>query len=329
MLDKNTAIKKMNLYGKQRKPFLFLIDFQMQNCVVQPINEVNPQEILFSINSLSNFSPTLPEATSKEIIFEKMPISYANYLSKFENIIKHIRLGDSYLINLTCSTPITINLTLHEIFYLSTAKYRLWFKEEFVCFSPETFIQIIDNQIISCPMKGTIDADIPQAETLIMNDLKEKAEHNTIVDLIRNDLSMVAEKVKVEKFRYIDKIKTHDKTLLQVSSRIVGNLAPNFHESIGDVLFRLLPAGSISGAPKKKTLEIILATENYERGFYTGVFGIFDGQNLDCGVLIRFIEQTKNGLIFKSGGGVTSKSNPQVEYQEMIDKVYVPIIRKY
>ncbi len=329
MLDKNTAIQKMNLYGKQRKPFFFLIDFKMQNCMVQPTSEVNPEEILFSVGSFSNLYPTLPYSENAEIIFEKKPISYTHYLSKFQTIIKHIRLGDSYLINLTCPTPIITNLSLKGIFYQSAAKYRLWLKDRFICFSPEIFIQIIDNQIVSCPMKGTIDAAVPNAESLIMNDLKEKAEHTTIVDLIRNDLSMLATQVAVEKFRYIDKINTHDKTLLQVSSKITGNLPPNFNKNLGDLLFKLLPAGSISGAPKKKTMEIILATEGYERGFYTGIFGIFDGQNLDCGVLIRFIEQTENGLIFKSGGGITAKSNPQEEYQEMIDKVYVPIIRKH
>ncbi|MFZ1573367.1 MAG: chorismate-binding protein, partial [Candidatus Kapaibacterium sp.] len=95
---------------------------------------------------------------------------------------------------------------------------------------------------------------------------------------------------------------------------------------IGDTLISLLPAGSISGAPKKKTLEIINKVEKYKRGYYTGVFGYFDGVNLESSVMIRFIEKTSKGLIFKSGGGITFLSEAYKEYNELIDKVYVPFI---
>jgi len=87
----------------------------------------------------------------------------------------------------------------------------------------------------------------------------------------------------------------------------------------------MLPAGSISGAPKKKTIEIIREVEGYERGFYTGIFGYFDGKNLDSAVAIRFIEKQGEKLIFKSGGGITYQSDWEKEYEEMQKKVYVPI----
>ncbi|MEY4539350.1 MAG: hypothetical protein RLZZ306_1107, partial [Bacteroidota bacterium] len=159
------------------------------------------------------------------------------------------------------------------------------------------------------------------------NDKKEFAEHTTIVDLIRNDISMISEKVWVEKFRYISRIHTHEGDLLQVSSEICGKLAADYQSQIGTLLFKLLPAGSICGAPKPQTLAIIKAAENYNRGYYTGVFGIFDGKNLDSSVMIRFIEKQEDGtLIFKSGGGITVFSDARSEYQEMIDKVYLPIM---
>jgi len=93
---------------------------------------------------------------------------------------------------------------------------------------------------------------------------------------------------------------------------------------MGDILLSLLPAGSISGAPKIKTLEIIKEVESYRRGFFTGVFGYFDGEQLDSAVMIRFIEQNPNQLIYKSGGGITIDSNVSLEYQEMLEKVYLP-----
>jgi para-aminobenzoate synthetase component 1 len=194
-----------------------------------------------------------------------------------------------------------------------------------VVFSPEIFVQIKDDYIYSYPMKGTIDAEAMGADLHILNDKKEIAEHSTIVDLIRNDLSMVAKEVRVTKFRYIDTIKTNINKLHQVSSEIRGKLSSNFHDRLGSILFTLLPAGSISGAPKPKTLEIIREAELYDRGYYTGVFGIYDGETLDSGVMIRYIEQTADGsLQYRSGGGITAMSNLETEYQELIDKIYVP-----
>jgi para-aminobenzoate synthetase component I len=102
-------------------------------------------------------------------------------------------------------------------------------------------------------------------------------------------------------------------------------LSPNYLSQLGDIIFAMLPAGSVTGAPKKKTLEIIENAENYDRGFYTGIAGYFDGQNLDSCVLIRFIENEKGQLFYKSGGGITAQSNANDEYQELIDKIYVPV----
>ena len=174
-------------------------------------------------------------------------------------------------------------------------------------------------------MKGTIDATTLNAKEKILNDPKELAEHVTIVDLIRNDISQVASNVRVERFRYVEEVKTHDRSLLQVSSEIVGDLPSDCASRIGDIIVSLLPAGSVSGAPKAKTLEIIREAEVVNRGYYTGVFGYFDGINLDSGVMIRFIEKDGDKLFYRSGGGITTQSNAKSEYQELIDKIYVPI----
>lgn len=111
-----------------------------------------------------------------------------------------------------------------------------------------------------------------------------------------------------------------------MSSEISGKLKPEFQNKIGSIMKTLLPAGSILGAPKPKTLEIILEAENYERGFYTGVCGRFDGKNLDSCVMIRFIQKENGKLYFKSGGGITHLSILADEYQEMKNKIYVPIL---
>ena len=209
----------------------------------------------------------------------------------------------------------------------------------FVCFSPETFVRIKGGRIYSYPMKGTLDASLPNAEKLLMEDQKEAAEHATIVDLIRNDLSRVAENVRVDKYRYIDVLHTNKGDILQTSSEISGRLPEDYPHHLGEILDAQLPAGSITGAPKDKTMQIIQEAEGYDRGFYTGIMGIYDQGELNSAVMIRFIEEevfpskTENGmnsevsreLYFKAGGGITSKSDCRKEYEEVIQKIYLPI----
>lgn len=327
----------MNSFGKDKKPFFFIIDFEKEKSIVQPLNEIDGNDdILFSINDgsmkLSNYIPK-NEQTISTIQLQKKPIAFENYKRGFDYVHENLKKGNSFLVNLTTETPIFTPSTLHEIFEQSQAKYKLFFRNQWVCFSPETFVQITkDGKISSFPMKGTAEKTIPDTEKILLNDPKEMHEHTTIVDLIRNDLSKVAQKVWVEQFRYCDEIVREDgTTLVQVSSEICGQLAQNWKESIGSILFELLPAGSISGAPKQKTIDIIKEAENRilidtKRGFYTGVFGVFDGDKLNSGVMIRFIEKkATNELVFKSGGGITHQSNIKMEYNELLSKIYVPI----
>ncbi|MEA3504733.1 MAG: aminodeoxychorismate synthase component I [Bacteroidota bacterium] len=319
------AVKLMNRLGKEKIPFIFIIDFDMQRPIVVPIDELqNSDTIFYDINGKKNFpNYTHPD---KELTLSKTPVSFDTYQQAFKKVIKSERDGDSYLLNLTFSSKIECNYSLREIFNASKAQYKLFYNDSFTVFSPESFIQIREKKIFSYPMKGTIDASIANAKEVILCDKKELAEHITIVDLIRNDLSIVSKNVRVNKFRYIDTIKTSHKDLLQVSSEIIGDLPDDFNEKIGDLLQAILPAGSITGAPKKKTVEIIKGAEKYDRGFYTGVFGYFDGTTLDSAVMIRFIEKTEQGLIYKSGGGITVNSDLEKEYNELNDKIYVPTI---
>ncbi|MEX0980808.1 MAG: aminodeoxychorismate synthase component I [Bacteroidales bacterium] len=287
--------------------------------------------------------------------FEAVPMAFPRYEKAFSLVKKHILHGNSFLLNLTFPTPVETDLGLEQIFHASAAPYRLLFGDRFVVFSPETFVTIGGNTIRSFPMKGTIDAALPDAERRLLENEKELWEHNTIVDLIRNDLSMVAADVQVARFRYIDRIRTHQGELLQVSSEIEGRLGSGWRSGLGELLLRMLPAGSISGAPKLKTVEIIAEAEGQKRGFFTGIFGIFDGEAVDSAVMIRYIERVgtgkdvgnasgkttgkqasgrktnrgkaNGGLQFRSGGGITGHSEAAAEYREMIEKVYVPIVR--
>jgi para-aminobenzoate synthetase component 1 len=308
---------KIANYFKTKTPFIIISDFLASNVEVYTIDEAKKEGIFFEFNH--NYIPK-----KHSLKLKKYPLSFESYNQKFNQVIEEIKKGNTYLLNLTQPTTIELNASLEEIFNKANATYKILYKDKFVCFSPESFIQIKDNNIYTYPMKGTIDAAMPNAKETILANQKEMAEHTMVVDLLRNDLGIIANEVKVEKFRYITKIDSGDKSLLQVSSKISAKLPKNFEENFYNLFLKLLPAGSISGTPKKSTIEIIKKIENYDRGFFSGVFGYFDSEYFDSCVMIRFIEKTKNGFVYKSGGGITLDSDSKAEYNELLDKVYLP-----
>ena len=373
---KQEIIDKINRLASQDEPFLFVINYQGDKAFIRLLSDINPEECLFDFEGRGNLShawketlkeenlkkETWKKVTSEEEISETTwqiePPLYEDYERSFNIVKSNIMAGNSYLTNLTCRVPVSCNLSLEEIFHRAKGKYKLLLRRKrnltpFVCFSPETFVRIKGGRIYSYPMKGTLDASLPNAEKQLMEDQKEAAEHATIVDLIRNDLSRVAEDVRVDKYRYIDVLHTNKGNILQTSSEISGRLPEDYPHHLGEILDAQLPAGSITGAPKDKTMQIIQEAEGYDRGFYTGIMGIYDQGELNSAVMIRFIEEetspvdfetdgeknfkAKEGkasegkepkasreLYFKAGGGITSKSDCQREYEEVIQKIYLP-----
>ena len=392
---KQEIIDKINQLASQDEPFLFVINYQGDKAFIRLLSDINPEECLFDFEGRGNLShawkETWKEGTWKEETWKKKiseeeisettwqiePPLYEDYERSFNIVKSNIMAGNSYLTNLTCRVPVSCNLSLEDIFHRAKGKYKLQLKRKrtqaedkahlkeenieenltpFVCFSPETFVRIKGGRIYSYPMKGTLDASLPNAEKQLMEDRKEAAEHATIVDLIRNDLSRVAEDVRVDKYRYIDVLHTNKGDILQTSSEISGRLPEDYPHHLGEILDAQLPAGSITGAPKDKTMQIIQEAEGYDRGFYTGIMGIYDQGELNSAVMIRFIEEetspvdfeadgeknfnasegkgdeasegkrdeASRKLYFKAGGCITSKSDCRKEYEEVIQKIYLP-----
>lgn len=333
-------IHRINQLGKEGNPFLFIINYKGDLAFIKRLSDIHPEECLYDFEGVSNLKETyIP--LSAPITWQIENPRYQDYKRSFDIVKSNIMAGNSYLVNLTCKVAVTCNLTLRDVFLHTNGKYKLWLKkpnqlsssedtptpqcESFVCFSPESFVKIKNGRIYSYPMKGTLDATIPHAEELLMSDKKEAAEHATIVDLIRNDLSRVAEDVRVDQYRYMDLLHTNKGDILQTSSEISGRLPEHYANTLGDILTEQLPAGSITGAPKDKTMQIIHEAEGYERGFYTGIMGIYQNGELNSAVMIRYIEQEDNQLYFKAGGGITSKSEFLKEYEEVLQKIYLPI----
>jgi para-aminobenzoate synthetase component 1 len=322
VLSRQSAIDMMNHLGSQRIPFLFVVDYEMKAIRIHRLDQILPPDVHYSFHQKADQS----SAASLPFIFRKHPVPFAQYEEAFTLIRNQILAGNSFLANLTFPTLLETNLSLAQIYEISHAPYKIMIDDSFVCFSPEAFITIKDGTITTRPMKGTIKASVPEAEKVILKSAKETAEHVTVVDLLRNDLSIIAEHIMVERFRYIDRIHSSEGAILQVSSKITGQLPKDFHFTLGDMLFAMLPAGSVTGAPKKKTISIIQKAEKSERGYYTGVCGVYDGENLDSAVMIRFIELKDGTMRFRSGGGITFLSNSHEEYNEMMVKVYVPTV---
>lgn len=347
LIRRTEIVEKINQYAGKATPFLFAIDFDGEKGFVVTREEANQLGIFYNIEGHTNEN----RRDKKTILeFRITPVEFSVYRKAFDMVMLHLKRGDTYLINLTFPTRITTDASPLELFGVSNAPYKLYVPEQFIVFSPEPFIRISGALISSHPMKGTIDASIAGAREQLLANPKELFEHHTIVDLIRNDLSMISTGVQVKRFRYLEKIHTNRGELWQMSSEITGMMPSDYLSHLGDYLFKILPAGSVTGAPKEKTVQIIRKAETYQRGFYTGIFGYFDGRTFISAVTIRYYELNREkigeilmtldagpgcadesgldrpNMVYKSGGGITALSDAESEYAEMLKKVYVPLV---
>lgn len=167
-------ISTVNNWSQKRIPFLFLIDFELQKPLAIKLSDVNPAEILYEVNGFTNATSS-GNFEKESLEFKKNPISLNDYQLKFSKVMRALRQGDSYLTNLTIQTPIQINRTLQDLFFQAKAKYKLCYRNQFLVFSPESFIKIQNGIISSFPMKGTIDASLPNAKEIILDNPDRKS----------------------------------------------------------------------------------------------------------------------------------------------------------
>lgn len=320
IIDKETLREEMNRLGEARTPFLWGISYDMGSGFVADC-PFRRDYVLWHIGRHGN-DLDLPVPRRKPLMKVKTPVARGAYSGMFATVRRGLLRGDSFLANLTGATEVECSGSMRDVFLSSSAPFRLMLGDRFVCFSPEPFVRISGGRISTFPMKGTADASVHGAEQALLDDYKELCEHYTIVDLMRNDLNSVATDVRVERFRYVERIATSTGVILQTSSEIAGRLAPEMAWRFGDVILPMLPAGSITGAPKEATVELIRRAEPVARGWYTGVFGYFDGEEMQTAVMIRCLQRAADGrLFFHSGGGITVNSREEDEYAELLTKV--------
>lgn len=258
----------------------------------------------------------------------KLNISKEEFIDSINKIKNYIREGDTYQVNYTVKVKFNFNSSIAGLFalliYNQSAKYSCIINlgDKFILsISPELFFEVDRDKIIVKPMKGTIPRgknireDVRNKNTLELSK-KDSAENIMIVDLLRNDLGRISEfnSVKPESIFEIEKYES----VFQMVSTVSAKLKKN---SFAEIIRNLFPCGSITGAPKIRTMRIIHELEKCERGVYTGAIGLIGKDFLKFNVPIRTLEIDKNGDgQVGLGSGVVWDSNAEAEYEETLTK---------
>ncbi len=317
----------MDHMAQQEEMYFFMLDYTKEKGLCLPVDEAKALGIHFQIGPYANYAVS-EKFNSEHYLLPYEAPDQRSYQKSFEQIFENIQLGNSYLINLCTRAKLLNPIEEARLFHLAQAPYKLWIPNEIIVFSPETFVQIDQQQIQTFPMKGTRIKHSEMDIRKLQEDPKEKAEHYTIVDLMRNDLGIIGTNIQVDRFAYVDEIRTEQKTILQMSSAISAQIQATYQTSYGQLLDAITPAGSITGAPKERSCTLIAAAENTERKFYTGIMGVGKCGYLSSAVMIRCIQRDPltDDYYYHTGGGITSQSQMHEEYQELLNKIYVPTI---
>ncbi len=260
-------------------------------------------------------------------------LSKEEYIKKIKNIKKRIKMGDTYELNFCFdffndNTKINPENTFKKLNKLTESPMSVYYKDHHLhvlSSSPERFIKRNKKTIISQPIKGTkkrgknIDEDVFLINSL-KNSIKEKSENHMIVDLVRNDFSRIAKKGSV-KVTELSKINTY-KNIHQMVSTIEAQIENDMFFST--ILKSTFPMGSMTGAPKIRTMKIIDELEETSRGIYSGAIGYIDpNKNFDFNVVIRTIiyDDKLSKISVNVGSGITFKSDPKDEYEECLTKI--------
>lgn len=260
----------------------------------------------------------------------KSNVSQETYVRKVQKVQKYLKEGDTYQVNY--SQRFSGDCTLDPwVVYKRLAKQN---PSPFACYfdypdfqivscSPELLMRKRGIEVESWPIKGTIgrgrnlEEDQKRADELL-GSKKDDAELSMIVDLVRNDLGKVCEvgSVEVKVHRDVE----HYSHVIHTVSRVSGKLDKK--RTFYDLFAALFPGGSITGCPKKRTMEIIDELEDFKRGVYTGSAGFisFLGES-DFNILIRTMLHKDGKVHFHAGGGIVIDSDPEKEYQETLDKI--------
>ena len=258
--------------------------------------------------------------------------SAEEYKAAIEHIHHHIRQGDTYQVNFTVQLQQNITADPFAIYNRlvveQNAHYNAFIQHDdvsIISVSPELFFKKDGDGLTTRPMKGTTnrglttETDLKQAQWLAQ-DQKNRSENMMIVDLLRNDMNRIS-KIGSENVKSLCLVEQYS-TIWQMTSTIETQLLPN--SSLGDIFQALFPCGSITGAPKIATMEIINKVEKQPRGVYCGAIGILVPQGPSIfNVAIRTLQMEGTKAVYGVGGGITWDSKWEAEYEETKQKAAV------
>ena len=295
------------------------------------LTEEQPNERSVIEDFLSNYKKIEPSALDEKLVFEMLETK-ESYIEKTERILGDIQRGDYYETNFCM--PLQAKGSLNEAFAhfskmnnATEAPHTVYFNGDnlqLLCTSPERFIQKKGNKIISQPIKGTIKRGANSVEdeenkTCLRASKKEQAENIMIVDLVRNDLSRLAEKATVQ---VTELCELHTfKTLHHLVSTVEAQLPSDI--TFTEILAATFPMGSMTGAPKISAVQHMEKIEMLDRGLYSGTFGVIEPNgNFDFNVIIRsaIYNKEKKQTTIKVGSAITHASNAEAEYDECLLK---------
>ncbi len=253
-----------------------------------------------------------------------------SFTNKVEHIKNLIAEGETYQVNLTAAASFQFSGSVEKLFYnlllKQSAEYSAFINlpnKNILSLSPELFFKLEGNNVTAKPMKGTaergknIQKDLRKEEELFLSE-KNRAENLMIVDLLRNDLGKISKQnsVTVQKLFEVEKYES----LFQMISIIKSTLKSQ--TKISDLIKNIFPCGSITGAPKMRTMEIIHRLEKIPRGIYTGSIGLLLPEKSIFNIAIRTVEINKTNNLgnIGLGAGITWGSNAKEEYNEVLAK---------
>ena len=287
-------------------------------------------EVDADLKSIETFSVQNDSSHKNDIQIESR-ISKQNYLSKVNTLLSHIHRGDIYEANFCQEFYAQAKLNSLETYFklnkIAQAPFSTFLKngDKFLLSSsPERFLKKEGLDITSQPIKGTTKrSEHPEKDehlkTVLESDPKERSENIMIVDLVRNDLSKIAQKgtVNVTELCQIHSFKQVHHMISTVQAKALPTISPV------NIIAATFPMGSMTGAPKISAMKIIEALENTKRGLYSGGVGYFTPNgDFDFNVVIRSIlyNASKSYLSFSVGSAITSKSTPENEFEECLVK---------
>ncbi len=259
----------------------------------------------------------------------KERFSKAEFCNMVEKAKKYIFEGDIFQVVLSNRLSADYEGSLigvyEKLHKKNPSPYMFYFSSndiEIAGASPETLVKVVDSTVMTYPLAGTRprgktpDEDI-QLEHELLADEKERAEHNMLVDLGRNDVGRISKFGSVTVKDYMKVLRFS--TVMHIGSTVEGKIRQD--KDALDAVDAILPAGTLSGAPKIRAMEIINELENEKRGIYGGAIGYLDfSGNIDTCIAIRLAFKKNNKIFVRSGAGIVMDSIPENEYQECINK---------